>query len=145
MTNQDQLSITARHEAGHAVAYLHYGWKFGTIKIYEKEDGSITGGTTSSAGRYGCFAYGIICLSGPIAEERLTGVHLDEQHNSYTDWMMARDALARVTIGDEPAEIESVLPFTRQMIEHNWGLVQLIASELVARKELDYEQVLALL
>jgi hypothetical protein len=91
------------------------------------------------------FQYGICCIAAPIAEEHLTGVTLDEQHNSYTDLMMAKDALARVTVGDGPGDIESIKPFTKLMIEHEWPHIQQLASELIRCKELDYQEVVNLL
>jgi hypothetical protein len=100
MSVEDQWHVTAHHEAGHAIAYLHFGWKFGTIKIHQTDKGRVVGRVTSPSGRYGCLQYAICCIAGPIAEEHLTGVSLDEQHDSYRDVVMAQDALARITIGE---------------------------------------------
>jgi hypothetical protein len=68
----------------------------------------------------------VICT--PVAEERLTGVSLEEQTDSYTDVMMAKEALARVDL--EPRlDIDSVLPFCRLMVEHEVPHIQRIACE----------------
>jgi hypothetical protein len=52
-----------------------------------------------------------------------------------------RRKVARVTVGDAPADIESIVPFTRVMIEHEWPQIQLIASELVRQRQLSYDEV----
>jgi hypothetical protein len=141
---EDPWAVTAYHEAGHVVSYLHFGWRFGTVKIYQTDNGKVLGSVLSPAGTYDCFARAIICMAGPISEEKLTGVSLDEQPGSYIDRVMAKDALSRVTVGDGPADIESIIPFTRLMIDHEWPHIALIAGELVRRKELDYEEVIRL-
>jgi hypothetical protein len=40
-TPEHRWAVTAHHEAGHTVAYLHFGWKFGTIKIYQTDSGEV--------------------------------------------------------------------------------------------------------
>ena len=125
----------------HCIGYLHFGWKFGQVRLSQSDDGHVTGAVTSPSGRYDCTAYGIICLAGPLAEEKLTGVDVSEQTGSYVDIVMARDALSRVG----PADIDSILPFTRSLIEHEWSGVQLIANHLVVHKRLDYEQVVKII
>jgi hypothetical protein len=44
----DPLAITAYHENGHCIGCLHYGWKFGGVRICEEKRhsqglGSLTG------------------------------------------------------------------------------------------------------
>jgi hypothetical protein len=46
--------------------------------------------------------------------------------------------------GDQDAR-ESILPFTKLMIDHDWSDVQRIASELISRKELSYDEVVGLI
>ena len=38
----DPLAVTAYHESGHCIGYLHYGWKFRGVRIYE-ENGKAKG------------------------------------------------------------------------------------------------------
>jgi hypothetical protein len=83
-------------------------------------------------------------MSGPVAEQKLTGVSLDEMPGSYTDIQMARDALARVGLVGHLDE-HSIIPFCRLMVDHEWPHIQQIASELARQRQLDYEQVLKII
>jgi hypothetical protein len=144
VTAADADWLTAAvHESGHAVAYLHFGWQFTNIRIYEDDDGQIKGSVLSPSGTYDVFARAVCCLAGPIAEERATGVSLEEQAASDIDKMMARDALARVAI--DGLEVGSILPFTRHLVDHEWPAIALIASELVQQRQLTYDQVVGLI
>jgi hypothetical protein len=90
----------------------------------------VLGAVTSPAGTYNAVAYAIICCAGPLAEERFTGIDLDDQPGAYTDLLMARNALAKLDVGP-PLDTQSVLPFTRLLVEHNWPTTQLLATQLV--------------
>jgi hypothetical protein len=71
--NNNEWAITATHEAAHAISYINFGWKFGVVKIWQADNGEIVGRVVSPAGNYECIARAIICMSGPVAEEKLTG------------------------------------------------------------------------
>jgi hypothetical protein len=86
----------------------------------------------------------VICLAGPICEERFTGIPVDEQHGSYTDMRMCKEALARLQVGP-PLTVESLIPFTRLMIEHSWPCIQPLASQLLISRELSYDTCLRLI
>jgi hypothetical protein len=88
--------------------------RFGTVKIYQTDDGKVVGNVTSPAGTYDCLARAIICLSGPIQEQKLTGVSFDEQPGSFKDILMAREALSRT--GMDGLDIHSIVPFTKMML-----------------------------
>jgi hypothetical protein len=75
-------------------------------------------------------------MAGPLAEERLTGVALEQQTGADTNKRMAREGN-----GGRRVDIKSVLPFCRQMVEHEWPAIQLFAGELVRQHELDYDEV----
>jgi hypothetical protein len=136
----DQWAVTAYHESGHIAGYLHFGWKFGPVKIYQAADGRIKGFVTSPAGTYDPFGRAICCLAGPLAEAKLTGIGLAEQPDSYVDVTMAREALRRIGSGD----FDSVSVITRLLIDQQWPRIQRLASELLSRKELDYDAVVRL-
>ena len=141
--DHDQWSITAHHESSHATAYLHFGWRFGNIRIYQTDDGEVLGGVTAPAGKYDPMAKAICCLAGPVAEHKLTGISLEEQPGAYIDIEMAREALSRVHI--EPRlDIDSILPFTTLMVESNWPTIQFLATQLLVYNELDYDDVVKL-
>jgi hypothetical protein len=143
MTVDDQWAVTAYHEAGHVISYLHFSWRFGTVKIWQSDDGKVVGNVTSPAGTYDCFARAICCLSGPVAEKKLIGVSLSEQSGSYKDILMAQDALSRVDLVGHLG-IDSILPFTRMMIDHEFQTIQLLANQLILHKQLDYDEVVRL-
>ena len=84
-----------------------------------------------------------ICLSGPIAEECLTGIPYDQQHTSRTDLAMASAALTRLK--DPRLDIPSITPFTRLLVDANWPLIQLLANQLILDRELSYDQVVSLI
>lgn len=143
MTTEDKWAITAYHECSHATAYLHFQWKFGSIRLYEK-DGEVLGAVTSPAGTYDPIARAIICLSGPIAEERVTGIPFDEQPGAGTDLQMARNSLGRLDTGP-PQDLESLVPFTRLLVESNWPLISQLATQLLIANELSYDEVVSLI
>jgi hypothetical protein len=113
-TSAEEWSIVAHHEAGHVIGYLHFGYRCGVVRVWEHEDGKIYGSVNSPAGRYACRARAVIYLGGPIAEEFLTGRPYNLQPDSVADLLGAEDALAR---SGEPADIASIVPATRQLIE----------------------------
>jgi hypothetical protein len=141
-TIEDKWAITAYHEIGHFAGYCHFGVRFGSIRLYEK-DGQVVGAVTSPAGTYNVMERAVICLSGPCSEERFTGIPVSEQSGAYTDLLMCKDALAKLDIGP-PLTVESLIPFTRLMIEHNFPTIQALATQLLISNELAYEDVLAL-
>jgi hypothetical protein len=136
--------IVAVHECGHIAGYLHYNWKFGPVRMWQGENGRPQGSVISPRGRYDPLGQAICCLCGPASEERLTGVPIPDQTGSRPDIVMALNALARARF-IEPLDLESVLPFTRLLIEEQWPTIEHLACALIRHRELDYEQVLELL
>jgi hypothetical protein len=57
--------------------------------------------------------------------------------------MTARDDLAKIDMAG--LDLESITPFTRLLLEHNWPVVSLVACHLLDRRELTYAEVLRLL
>jgi hypothetical protein len=142
MTMLDDWATTSWHECGHVAGYLHFCWRFGGVKIWRDDNGQICGSVVSPAANYNCFARAICCMAGPVAEELLTGVPIAEQTASAGDIAMAKEALARV--GKE-FDIAVVIPATRLLIESAWETLQVIGSQLLARKQLDYGDVMRLI
>jgi hypothetical protein len=142
MTMHDDWAITSWHECGHVAGYLHFRWRFGGVKIWQDDNGQICGSVLSPAANYNCFARAICCMAGPVAEQLLTGVPIAEQTASDGDIRMAKQALARV---GKDFDIASVIPTTRLLIESEWETIQVVASQLLARKQLDYDDVVRLI
>jgi hypothetical protein len=90
----DPWTITAHHECGHCVGYLHFRWRFNSVRIWQDRDGQVFGSVLSPAGNYDDVKRAIICMAGPVAEEKLTGVAPEDQADSAVDIAMAREALA---------------------------------------------------
>jgi hypothetical protein len=139
---RDPWTINAHHECGHCVGYLHFRWRFKSVRIWQDRDGQVFGGVLSPAGNYDVVKRAIICMAGPIAEEKLTGVAPEDQTDSAADIAMAREALAR---RGKDFAVASILPFVRLLVEQQQPVLELISRELIARKELSYEQVVALI
>jgi hypothetical protein len=139
----DPLVVTAYHESGHCIGYLHYGWKFGGVRI-SKVNGQTNGALRSLAGTYDLIGRAVCCMCGPVAEAAITGIRWRDQDGSWRDIEMAREALGMMRVLGDRLDIHSVLPFTEMLIDHEWSNIQLIASYLLARRELSYEQVLQL-
>jgi hypothetical protein len=136
-----ELEIVSIHEAAHAVAYLHFGLKFSLVKIYPSPTtGNLLGSVGSPAGTYKGFERAVICMSGPVAEAKLTGVDVFNQPGSVTDLEMAAEALSR---SNQPPR--DLAKFVRQMVDHEWSVIGLIARHLAEARELSYEQVVSLM
>jgi hypothetical protein len=144
MTTSDPWLVTATHECGHLISYIHFGWKFGGVKIWQDDDGEIRGSVVSPAGDYDPFARAITCVCGPVAEQVLTGVPIEQQPGSRTDIIMTLYALARADFA-EPLDLESIMPFTRLLIENRWADLVRIADRLMIEKQLDHAQVVRLI
>jgi hypothetical protein len=41
MTTDDQWTIVSHHECGHVIGYTRFGLRFGSVRIYQTEDGNI--------------------------------------------------------------------------------------------------------
>jgi hypothetical protein len=138
---EDQWFATAIHEMGHVISLLHFGCKFRDVRIWEDE-GKVSG-QVRDPNTTDLFATSIMCMAGPIAKQRLTGISWDEQSGAWDDIDKARDLLSRT--GMDGLGIHSILPFTTMMIEHNWPLIVFLAHHLVEHKLLSYDQVFRLM
>jgi hypothetical protein len=135
----DEWLTAAVHESAHCAAYFRFNWKFSSVCIYEA-DGEVCGSVDIPPGRYNPTARAIACLSGPLAEARLTGVafaELARNASCCTDVEMARTALARAGSFD----LDRLMPFAYAAVSRDWPRITLIAAALFKRRQLDYEEV----
>lgn len=144
MTIDDPWIVTTAHEYGHVAGYIHFGHRFGSVRVHKNEDGKVTGAVTSPAGSYNVVERATICLCGPVAESFITNVPIEQQTASRKDVLMACNSLAQLKIGP-PLTLESLVPFTRLLIEHQWPAIQRLAIQLIIHHELDYDAVIRLL
>ena len=57
---------------------------------------------------------------------------------------MARNALARLDTGPR-LDIESIVPFTRLMVESDWPLITALSTQLLIANALSYDEVVGLI
>jgi hypothetical protein len=125
------------HEAGHAAAYLYFGYAFDHAEIYE-DGGRVA---VSRAGRRpDPLTYAVIALAGPVAEARYASVSVTEllRGVSRIDHQHAQDALARL---DPVPEFAEIVGGAIGLVVTEWPRVGRIARELVSRGRLDYAEV----
>jgi hypothetical protein len=143
MADQKWL-ITATHESAHALARLRFGWSFRSVKIWSDASGDVLGSVTYPAdNNEDAFAIAIVCLAGPVAESRLTGIAIHDQPGSAEDLRMARAALAQIDL-TPPLDEGAALPYVEALVDANWAVIREVARELVNRHELDYATVVRL-
>ncbi len=139
---------SAVHEAGHAVAALHFG-----IPIIRVVLDAPDGGTPHfHRGRYrsttpaeGARNLAVLCFSGPAAEELLCGPILD--FSELNDYAMARAYMERGFAGGPVgAELGLARDAAERLVASLWGRVRVrrIASALLQHGVLDAAQVLEL-
>jgi hypothetical protein len=71
----DPLAVTAYHESGHCIGYLHYGWNFRGVRIFE-ENGIAKGALRSPRGRYDLIGRAVCCMCGFVAEATFPSIDL---------------------------------------------------------------------
>ena len=137
----DERYGTAVHEAGHCAAYLHFQWRFDHISI--EKIGRSMGRIGSACQHQGDYRYPAMLLAGPAAEARYTRHDLAHiaVRSGRGDVLKALEAVAQL---DKPVSWPALAKWTRQLVEAEWLRIGLVARDLVEKKRLSYDQVLAL-
>jgi hypothetical protein len=114
--------------------------QFRSIHLHQGDNGAIVGKVKALAGNYPPIVKAAVNLAGAIAKQRHTGLSWDELAGTVarTDLEMAKAALTR--LGAAGPSLVSVVAFTRALVDNNWPAIQLIARELVQRRELDHDE-----
>jgi hypothetical protein len=145
-TQIDDWYDCAVHESGHIVALAHWGFRFKSVWLWRGRSGKVDGRVVQpdishERDRLAC---AICCLAGPMATWRLTGVPPEKQDGAGDDLDKCREQLSKVRFR-ERLGIDSITPFTTELIEHNWQAVQWLACHLAARKALTFNDVVKLI
>jgi hypothetical protein len=139
---------TATHEAGHCVSLVRFGLRFDTVKIWRDDAGQMHGQVTDPDNGTDLLALAVCCLAGPVARQHLLG-NQKFQAGDGDDLEVAHGIMTRLGLVDGiEAGIEALkalMPFARLLVAHAFPKIQLIAGELVRRKQLSYEQVVRLI
>jgi hypothetical protein len=141
MTSDDRWA-TCFHEAGHAVAYLAFGWPFQYLSIDATDDliGHILGQIPEGDPRCA-----IMHLAGCVAEARYSGVEYAHLlcHGGADDFCLAMDALSCHREQLSPA---ALLDQTKALVDMQWQNIILIANELARHsRRLSYKDVVEII
>lgn len=150
--NED--TITAHHEAGHAVACILLGAEFSFIEVgnssdyagYMRRDAFQVGGELSGAW-VGIEAEVIISLAGPIAEGRIDCEGWGEATEGLA-WPSADGDMDSVwalleRAGYGEADLNRLIGATIDLLAPQWPIIEQIAAELATRRWMDYRDVRA--
>jgi hypothetical protein len=123
---------------------LHFGYEFGTVKIWQQANGEVRGQVTKPniTDELAC---AIICLAGPLAKQRLTGVPPERQPGAWDDLAKAKDMLSRVRGRGDNLSLDAIVSFTTMLVDSEWPMIQWLAAHLAERKQLSYDEVLQLI
>ena len=148
---QEKLKKTAYHEAGHAVGAFAIGRRFNKVTIVPDDDtlGSLTGcgwGSKLSPEldegarlRHRVEAEIILSLAGCVAEAKMTGGcdHIGAS-GDYNDAVFYASYVTDSTEETE-AYIAWLLEKTKNVLSRRWDAVELLADELIKRREIGYK------
>lgn len=139
-----ERTITAHHEAGHALGYLTFRIEFRFVAVYRNPaPGEDLGALQPLAHRAPPLRRAVICLAGPAAEARFTGEPLSRlfKETCRTDLRMAQDALSR----DPEADLRTALRSACSLVEVQWARIGTLARALLVAERLTYDGVVCLL
>ncbi|OAI54017.1 hypothetical protein AYO44_03805 [Planctomycetaceae bacterium SCGC AG-212-F19] len=128
----DDRTLTAYHEAGHAIAAVGMGVKVLRIHIHQRG---------RSAGRCehapcSTDAEGVILCGGPAAEFQVSG-RWNWLTADGSDWKRLDALTASMSYRQTCQWRDQRLQEARQLVADNWGAVEWLAGELLRRGEVD--------
>jgi hypothetical protein len=143
----NEETITAFHEAAHAVAAIRAGLVFDHVTAipdeYEETEGALHWSELQASGdiEVSPQLLAVVLLAGPCAEARLTERELDEV---FTDEEAAddREALAGLMLDADAFLAASVQ--TLELLDRDWPLIERVADQLLDVDRLEYSEVEAI-
>jgi hypothetical protein len=136
------------------IAFSYFSRK-SAVKLWPSEKISKVNGRVQQPGIQppDYLAAAICFLSGPLAQQRLTGVPPGRQRRAWDDLAKARDMLSKVKFAErldrakypDGLDIEAITPFTAWIVEEQWARINWLAAHLAARKSLSYDEVVNLI
>jgi hypothetical protein len=141
--NTDREKAVAYHEAGHAIAFVHFNLPIASCWI---EDGAEPHGRTELQGVVGpeCHRDLVILWAGPIAEMRVDPFAVVAEGDQST----AKQVLNNLGAGASWLDMIDLLQRTAkeavELVERDWPSIELVAHALLERKSLHGEEVYAL-
>jgi hypothetical protein len=113
---------TSFHEAGHAAAYLSFGWPFRSVRVF-RDKGNVRGQTLIQDVIRDHQQFAVAALAGPVAAARFTGedpLHLLARGGS-DDFVMAMDARARIHARPSQA---ALLAQAQRLVTAEWPRIE---------------------
>jgi hypothetical protein len=140
-------TITAYHEAGHAVAAVRTGLVFDVVSAIPDEERELDGALdwldlqSEVELEMPRKSFALVLLAGACAEAKLRGLRFDRVFAGIGA-MDDRESVASLGLSDE--EFVAVSRDTVEFVEHDWSAIERVARELDAGAELNYDDVEAL-
>ncbi len=137
-------TITAIHEAGHAVAAIRTGLVFDVVSAIPDDERQLDGALdwidlhTEVAIVMPREALALVLLAGACAEAKLRGLRFDRVFSG-VGAMDDRDAIASLMLS--PEQFLAVSRDVVALVEQDWAAIERVARELEAGAELDYDEV----
>jgi hypothetical protein len=138
LPNLSLLEKTALHEAAHVVACMALGVRFHWVGVNSRGAGEVC----ADLHEHPAFERAVICMCGPLAERRVTGV--DEARAWAHDTRMAESAIRRLATNDGDSVVPlngAVRACANDLVTANWDQICLLAAVLTERKRMTYGDV----
>lgn len=153
---KDDKTITAYHEAGHAVTYIitNARFEFVTIKPdYEKETSGGLHSILSTSDWYVSSTLNlntkiqflvlecVRIMAGPISEKIYSGLPI---RKSTTDYKKTKQAIKSTMNGyTETIDLfwAFIMSYTTNLLKDNWSLVEAVANALLEKETLSLDEV----